>query len=112
MRGEPGEHPRPAQIRRITFDHVHKVNGSAWFRARLRQEQGPTSPADHRTRLQIERQVALPAGIKADQVTPHLVTYLLGLPAALRRTFTWDRGREIAGYKAITAAANMPIYLC
>lgn len=56
--------------------------------------------------------MALPAGIKADQVTPHLVTYLLGLPAALRRTFTWDRGREIAGYKAITAAANMPIYLC
>ncbi|MFD3425506.1 IS30 family transposase [Nocardia fluminea] len=56
--------------------------------------------------------VALPDGIKADQVTPHLTRYLLSLPAPMRRTLTWDRGREIARHKAITAATKMPIYLC
>lgn len=28
------------------------------------------------------------------------------LPAPIRRTPTWDRGREIAGHKAITAATG------
>ncbi|MEU2032644.1 IS30 family transposase [Nocardia amamiensis] len=56
--------------------------------------------------------VALPDGIKADQVAPHLTRYLLSLPAPMRRTLTWDRGREIAGHRAITAATSMPIYLC
>ncbi|MEU5594792.1 hypothetical protein [Streptomyces sp. NPDC020298] len=40
--------------------------------------------------------VALPDGIKAEQVTPHLTRRLLGIPPHLRRTLTWDRGREIA----------------
>ncbi|WP_210436879.1 IS30 family transposase [Nocardia rhamnosiphila] len=56
--------------------------------------------------------VALPDGIKAEQVTPHLTRFLLGLPAPMRRTLTWDRGREIAGHRAITAATQTPIYLC
>ncbi|MDR7172964.1 IS30 family transposase [Nocardia kruczakiae] len=56
--------------------------------------------------------VALPDGLKADQVTPHLTRCLLGLPASMRRTLTWDQGREIAGHKAITAATSMPVYLC
>ncbi|MEU2359085.1 IS30 family transposase [Streptomyces misionensis] len=56
--------------------------------------------------------VALPDGIKAEQVTPHLTKNLLGIPPQLRRTLTWDRGREIAEHQAITARTGMPIYLC
>ncbi|MEV5816124.1 IS30 family transposase [Streptomyces mutabilis] len=56
--------------------------------------------------------VALPDGIKAEQVTPHLTRSLLGIPPQLRRTLTWDRGREIAEHQAITAETGMPIYLC
>nr|WP_199743004.1 IS30 family transposase [Nocardia stercoris] len=46
------------------------------------------------------------------QVTPHLTNSLLSLPASMRRTFTWDRSREIAGHKSITAATGTQIYLC
>ncbi|GAA1698382.1 hypothetical protein GCM10009680_43230 [Streptomyces yatensis] len=56
--------------------------------------------------------VALPDGIKAEQVTPHLTRSLLGIPPQLRRTLTWDRGQEMAEHQAITAGTGMPIYLC
>ncbi|WP_455680487.1 IS30 family transposase [Streptomyces hirsutus] len=56
--------------------------------------------------------VALPDGIKAEQVAPHLIRSLLGIPPQLRRTLTWDRGREMAEHQAITAKTGMPIYLC
>ncbi|GLF95252.1 IS30 family transposase [Streptomyces yaizuensis] len=56
--------------------------------------------------------VALPEGIKAEQVTPYLTSSLLGIPPLMRRTLTWDRGREMAEHRAITAATGMPVYLC
>nr|WP_238545591.1 MULTISPECIES: IS30 family transposase [Streptomyces] len=56
--------------------------------------------------------VALPDGIKAEQVAPHLTRSLLGIPPQVRRTLTWDRGREMAEHQAITAETGMPIYLC
>lgn len=56
--------------------------------------------------------VALPDGIKAEQVTPHLAEHLLRIPPQVRRTLTWDRGREMAEHRALTAATGMPIYLC
>ncbi|MGW5852774.1 IS30 family transposase [Streptomyces sp. NPDC055254] len=56
--------------------------------------------------------VALPEGIKAEQVAPHLTRRLLAIPPQLRRTLTWDRGREMAEHKAITTATGVPIYLC
>ncbi|MET7853070.1 IS30 family transposase [Streptomyces avermitilis] len=56
--------------------------------------------------------VALPDGIKAEQVAPHLTRSLLGIPPQLRRTLTWDRGREMAEHQTITAETGMPIYLC
>ncbi|MFG2358376.1 hypothetical protein [Streptomyces sp. NPDC048521] len=54
--------------------------------------------------------VALPDGIKAEQVTPHLTRSLLGIPPQLRRTLTWDRGREIAEHQAITTETRMPTF--
>nr|WP_255310828.1 IS30 family transposase [Streptomyces viridosporus] len=56
--------------------------------------------------------IALPEGLKAEQVAPHLTRSLLGIPPQLRRTLTWDRGREMAEHQAITATTGMPIYLC
>ncbi|MFE0654023.1 IS30 family transposase [Streptomyces sp. NPDC059534] len=46
------------------------------------------------------------------QVTPNLTRGLLGIPPQLRRTLTWDRGREITEHQTITTETRMPTYLC
>ena len=56
--------------------------------------------------------VALPDGYRAESVANALITYLSQLPAHRRRSLTWDRGREMAEHKRITAALDMPVYFC
>jgi IS30 family transposase len=58
------------------------------------------------------RLVALPEGIKAEQVRPYLTGSILAVPARLRRSLTWDRGREMAEHRAFSAATGMPVYFC
>lgn len=78
---------------------------------------GPSSPKSplcvRRAPSRYRAIVALPDGIKAEQVTPHLTMSLLGIPPQLRRTLTWDRGRETAEHQAITAetgGADLPLH--
>ncbi|MFB9884473.1 IS30 family transposase [Planobispora siamensis] len=56
--------------------------------------------------------VALPDGLKTQQVRPHLTRVVSGLPVAVRRSLTWDRGREMAEHRLLTAATGMPVYFC
>ncbi|NEA25114.1 IS30 family transposase [Actinomadura bangladeshensis] len=58
------------------------------------------------------RLVAVPDGIKAHQVRPHLTHAALQIPPHLRRTLTWDRGREMAEHALFTADTAMPAYFC
>jgi len=54
--------------------------------------------------------VALPDGYKADTVAAALVEHMATRYTHLRRSLTWDRGREMASHITITAALTMPVF--
>jgi transposase, IS30 family len=54
--------------------------------------------------------IALPDGRTADKVADALADRILSLPAALRRTLTWDRGIEMAAHARFTIATGIPVY--
>ena len=58
------------------------------------------------------RVVALPAGIKADAVRAAVTANLAQLPPELRRSLTWDRGREMAEHELLTQELTLPVYFC
>ena len=51
-------------------------------------------------------------GKDATTVSKALIRQIKRLPAALRRTLTWDRGLELAKHREITIATEMKIYFC
>jgi IS30 family transposase len=54
----------------------------------------------------------LPAGHHPAAVRDQMITAIQSLPAMLRRSMTWDQGKEMTFHAAITAATDMPIYFC
>jgi transposase, IS30 family len=41
-----------------------------------------------------------------------IVSKIAELPAVLRKTLTWDQGKEMANHVAIAAATELDIYFC
>ncbi|MFC7427326.1 IS30 family transposase [Nocardia tengchongensis] len=56
--------------------------------------------------------VALPDGKRADLVAAALAAKMVTLPAALRRTLTWDQGFEMAEHARFTVDTGVPVYFC
>jgi IS30 family transposase len=54
----------------------------------------------------------LPAGYAPDQVAQAMTEAAAGLPEALRRTLTWDQGKEMMNHAQIAAATGLDIYFC
>jgi IS30 family transposase len=54
----------------------------------------------------------LPEGYHPEQVQAAMITQMSRLPENLRRSLTWDQGREMARHAAISIALDMPIYFC
>ena len=48
----------------------------------------------------------------AEAVRDALVAALAVLPAQLRRSLTWDQGKEMALHAEIAAALDMPVFFC
>ncbi|HET6554313.1 MAG TPA: IS30 family transposase [Dyella sp.] len=55
--------------------------------------------------------VKLP-GKDTSSVVTALRRHMRKLPAALRKTLTWDRGGELASHKELTAATGVQVYFC
>jgi IS30 family transposase len=56
--------------------------------------------------------VHLPAGRSAPLVRDAITTEIVKLPTHLRRSLTWDRGKEMAEHAAFTVATGIPVYFC
>jgi IS30 family transposase len=54
----------------------------------------------------------LPHDHTADSVATAMIEAMNELPAHLRRTLTWDRGSEMAGWQDISLALQAPVYFC
>ena len=56
--------------------------------------------------------VALPNGHSADLVADALASKITELPDQLRRSLTWDQGKEMAAHARFTVATDVPVYFC
>jgi IS30 family transposase len=56
--------------------------------------------------------VHLPGGHTADVVADALADAITRLPGRLRRSITWDQGKEMAEHARFSVAAGVPVYFC
>jgi IS30 family transposase len=56
--------------------------------------------------------VHLPGGHTADVVADALAEAITSLPSQLRRSITWDQGKEMAEHARFSVAADVPVYFC
>lgn len=58
------------------------------------------------------RVIPLPEGVKADAVRRALTAEFRQLPPTLRRSLTWDRGRDMAEHQELAAELDIDVYFC
>jgi IS30 family transposase len=56
--------------------------------------------------------IALPNGHAADVVADALARKIVELPEQLRRSLTWDQGKEMASHARFTNETGVPVYFC
>ena len=56
--------------------------------------------------------VRLPHGRRAEDVKVALIAAIRRLPVALRRSLTWDQGKEMGQHVRFTVATGVQIYFC
>ena len=56
--------------------------------------------------------IALPDGHAADVVADALAAKIVELPQQLRRSLTWDQGKEMAQHARFSVKTGLPVYFC
>jgi hypothetical protein len=56
--------------------------------------------------------VSAPEGVTSQRVRPALTAAVLRLPEQLRRSLTWDQGREMAEHIPFTIDSGVQVYFC
>lgn len=55
---------------------------------------------------------ALPNGRSTSEVTTAIAEQMKRLPVALRKSLTWDQGKEMAGHVSFSVNTQMDVYFC
>src|SRR5262249_3844691 len=56
--------------------------------------------------------IGLPNGHTADVVADALAAKIVELPTQLRRSLTWDHGKEMAQHARFSVATGVPVFFC
>ena len=56
--------------------------------------------------------IGLPGGHTAGVVADALANAITSLPSQLRRSITWDQGKELAEHARFSVATGVPVYFC
>ncbi len=56
--------------------------------------------------------IALPDGHASYKVVAALAAHITTLPEQLKRSLTWDQGKEMAEHAAFTVDTGVPVYFC
>jgi IS30 family transposase len=56
--------------------------------------------------------IALPDGHRAELVADALAQRIVRLPDELRRSLTWDQGKEMAAHARFSIETGLPVYFC
>jgi IS30 family transposase len=56
--------------------------------------------------------IALPKNHRADVVADALIEKIATLPVALRRSLTWDQGKEMAEHARFSVDSGVSVYFC
>jgi transposase, IS30 family len=54
----------------------------------------------------------LPEGHGAEQVTAAITEAMTALPATLRKSLTWDQGKELSRHKQVAEVTGLKVYFC
>ena len=54
----------------------------------------------------------LPDGFTAERMRPALTAAVRGLPEQVRRSLTWDQGKEMAEHTQFTIDSGVQVYVC
>lgn len=56
--------------------------------------------------------IALPEGHRAELVADALAAHITRLPELLRKSLTWDQGKEMAAHARFSVETGLPVYFC
>ena len=67
----------------------------------------PSDPGERHSRYVLL--FSLPDGVTAERMRPALTAAVLGLPEQLRRSLTWDHGKEMAEHTQFTIDSGVQV---
>ena len=106
-----------APVRKVSFPMTRRRREARAVRRAIGKETFLTGASDTHIATLVERHSRFTMLVKLPRkdtttVVAALAKHIRKLPEQLRRSLTWDQGKEMAGHKSFTVATNVQVYFC